>query len=126
MSATTLLPAAEFLKRADQRTVAKLCSDTDEAVEAGALAADPNLAAALLAASGDVEAALVSTGRYTAAQLQALTGTALAALYDLIAPFAVVKLYDRRPDRKPPDFGPGLVKAQWDLERYRWGDRVLA
>lgn len=98
--------AAEFLKRCDARTVAKLCSDTGTPVETAALAADPNLAAALLDASGAVEMACLVGGRYAAADLAALPANSPAqgALYRLVTQLALCMLYDRRPlaaDQKP-------------------------
>lgn len=126
MSATTLLSAAEYLKRADVRTVAELLSDDDEPIATASVAAHANLTAALLGGSHDVEGRLVASGRYTAAGLAALTGTALGALYDLITPFVTARLYERRPDKKPQNFTSLMNKARWDLEAYGYGDKTLA
>lgn len=103
-SSTTYLSATQFLLRVDRRTVADLCSDTGTAVDADALAADANLAAALLDASGEVEAAAMKGARYTPSDLAALTGAAQARLFRLITRIALGLLYERRPDKgKPPE-----------------------
>ncbi len=97
-SATSYLSAAEFLKRADLRTIGDLCSDTGSRIPAGALLTDANLAAALLDASGLVEQACLTAGKYHPVDLAALTGAGQAALFRLISRLTLCLLFERRPD----------------------------
>lgn len=100
---STLLSVSEYLKLADQRTVARLVSDTGEAVTAGSLTSDANLAKALLAATGEIEAACLVGGRYSPTDLAGLTGAAQAYLHTLVADITTIRLYRRRPDLEVPE-----------------------
>lgn len=122
-NSATLLSAAEFLKRCDLRTVADLCSDTDEPVAEASLAADPNLAAALLDATGEVEAAAMRGGRYTPADLAALTGATQARMRRMIARITMGLLYERRPDKGEPAASYKLALEQ--LELLRQGEMIF-
>lgn len=84
-NSTTLCSVVEFLRRCDQRTVAELVSDTGAPVDVASLGADANLAASLLDATGEVEAAAMHGGRYRPDDLAALTGAAQGRLQRLIA-----------------------------------------
>jgi hypothetical protein len=95
------LSAAEFIKRCDQNVVAMLCSDSGTRVTVASLPADPNLAACLLDASGDVEAACMVKQLYSPADLAALTGATQASLFRIIHDLAWWYLYDRRKDMEP-------------------------
>lgn len=122
-SATTLCGVAEFLKRCDERSVAELVSDTNTPVDVSSLATDVNLAAALLDATGEVEAAAMHGCRYRPDDLAALTGAAQGRLQRLIARLALVYLYERRPDRGPI---PEVYKAVLDqLEQLRGGEMIF-
>lgn len=122
-SATTLCSVAEFLKRCDRRTVCDLVSDAETPVDAASLATDANLAAALLDATGDVEAAAMKGGRYSPADLAALTGAALGRLLRLVSRLAMVYLYERRPDKGPL---PEVYKVvQEQLELLRQGEMIF-
>lgn len=122
-SSSTLLSASEFLKRCDKRTVADLVSDTGTAADVGTLSADTNLAAALLDATGEVEASAMKGGRYRPADLAALTGAALGRLYRMITRLTLVYLYERRPDKGPPAELLKTVSEQ--LELLRQGEAVF-
>jgi hypothetical protein len=129
------LPVTEFLKRADLRTVARLCSDTGTPVGAIAntnplqinttiLAADPNLNAALCDASGIAEQALLTKAFYSSAQLASLSGMQLCFFYVFLTRLTECLLYSRRPspDVKQPAF--------WDwcqsyLDRMQSGERIF-
>lgn len=122
-SAATLCPAAEALKRIDKRTVADLCSDTGTAVDAASVATNENFLAALLDATGEVEASAMKGGRYMPVDLAALTGAAQARLYRMIARLTMVYLYERRPDKGPL---PELYKVVLEhLEQLRQGEAVF-
>jgi len=103
-SPVAYLGPAEFLKRYDTRTVGDLCADNGVRVTPSALLSDPNLAAALLDASGLVEAACLVKSRYQPGDLAALTGASQAFLFRLVADLAMGLLIERRPDlkREPP------------------------
>lgn len=124
-NSTTLLSVTEFLKRCDWRTVAQLVSDTLTAVTLGSLASDENLLAALVDASGDVESFAVQGGRYSAADLAALTGVTQKKLFRLITRLTVIYLYERRPliELPKPWYWDETLKA---LERLRTGENIFA
>lgn len=123
MSASSLLSFAEFGKRYDTRPLADLFSVNDKPVNS--LSSNAGMTAALNGASHEVEGALVASGRYTAAGLAALTGTAQAALFDLIAPFVLVHAYRFRPERRPLNFQETVNVARADLFAYCMGDKTL-
>lgn len=104
-SSTTYLGVSEFLKRADARTVGDLVSDDGTRVASSSLSGNANLAAALLDASGEVEAAAMKGARYTPADLAALTGAGQARLYRLVTRLTLVYLYERRPDGREKPSG---------------------
>lgn len=124
-SATSYLSAAEFLKRADARTVGDLCSDNGTRVSVGSLSSDPNLAAALLDASGLLEMSCLRGGRYHPTDLAALTGAGQAALYRLLARMTICCLHERRPDMEMKQ--PWIVEdVQKQLERIENGETIFS
>ena len=123
-TATSYCTAAEFLKRNDKRTVARLVADADDAVTQGALPTDPNLTACLLDASGMVESAILAGKRYEVEDLAALTGAALAFLQRLVSDLAMGLLVQRRPTLNIP-LSAGYQEAQRQLELLRWGERIF-
>jgi len=92
---------AEFLLRKDARDVGDLVSDDETQVAAGDLLTDPVLLAAIDDASGDIDTALMGGGRYTAADLEGLTGNSLATLRRIASELTMFHLLARRPDRNP-------------------------
>lgn len=114
---------AEMLKRIDRRTVRDLVSDTGEAVEESSLTTNAELLAAMLDASGEVEAAAMKGARYTPADLQALTGAAKARLCRMLVRLTICFLYERRPDKGPI---PEVYKAALEqLEQLRTGEMIF-
>src|SRR5262245_52150821 len=76
-------------------------------------------------ASGEVEMSCVAGGRYTVADLAALTGASLRALKGLVADRAHYHLTKRRyPDRKIEDI-PGAVDSKETLDRLRLGEIIF-
>lgn len=123
-SATAYCSAAEFLNRYDRRTVAKLCSDTGEAIVDGALEANTNLAAALAQASGRVESASLVGERYTPTDLASLTGNAAAHLAGIVADLAYPILARRRP-KENVEVPPQAKEAEEWLEALARGMRIF-
>src|SRR5882724_7101975 len=135
-AAATYLPVSEFLKRTDVRVVADYCSDlgsrigssTDVAAMKSALASDLNLAALLLDATGELEQACQLGGRYSSADLLAMsaaTGTAgQARLWRILSRICVALMFERRPDRelKIPEI---YQNAMDTLQMLRDGERIF-
>jgi hypothetical protein len=99
------LPVGEFLKRCDQRTVAQLCNDKDKKQTApleqliAELPANENLMAGLLDASGYFESAVLTSERYSLADLQALPSGSpgQALMYAILSDITTGCLFKRRP-----------------------------
>ena len=91
------LTAAEFLKRKDARDVGDLVADDGTTVTPAGLLSDDNLAAAIEDAQGTVDAALQFGGRYSAADLAALTTTQEAYLNRIESELCMYFLLARRP-----------------------------
>lgn len=124
-SATGYCTAAQFLETFDQRTIARLVSNTGVEVSVGSLATNAVLARALLAVSGRVEAACLAGQRYTPADLAALTGASAAYLAELVATLAMGRLILFRPGldiELPPSYQEALA----DLESLRHGELIFA
>lgn len=90
--------SADLLLRKDSREIGDLVSDNNDRVPESELSANTKLTAALSDASGDVNAALLAGGRYTVAQLEALTGDSLSYLKRIVCEIAMYYLLVRRPD----------------------------
>ena len=136
-STTSYLPVAEFLKRYDVRTIADLVSDTGAAVDVTTLSSNANLAAALLDASGDLEAAAMHGAMYTPADLAAIaaatqvvnnvtvdrTTASQGRLFRIVARLALGYLYERRPALGDPPATVG--EALKELEQLRSGEMIF-
>ena len=102
-NSTSYLSAAQMLLRVDPRTVGDLCSRDGVRVSASGLLSDTVLAAALLDASGEIEAAAMKGARYAPEDLVAIaatTGASQGKMFRMIARLALVLLYEQRPDHK--------------------------
>lgn len=102
---TTYLPVTEFLKRCDQRSVGDLVSDNENIrVQPAALQTDPNLAAALVDASGAFESAVFISQRYQLADFLALPNgsPAQGLMYQILTQITLKYLYKRRPAMTDP------------------------
>lgn len=103
-SLTPYCNAAECLTFVDWRLVGDLCSDDDTRVPLADLKgtaptygdADVNLYAALLAASGELEASCLVGRRYAPSDLSALTGASAQYLKKIVAYLALGGLRHRR------------------------------
>lgn len=109
--------ASDMQLRFDERTLAELVSDTDAAIDTADLATDNKLAAALDDASGVIDAALLTGGRYSASDLSGLTGNALALLKRLTCVLAMTFLRQRRPGAFPSDLQQVEADQKWADER---------
>lgn len=103
-SSTGYADSDDLIARYDVRTIREYASDEDARVTAGSLSTNDRVTAALLGASGEVEAAVTIGGRYIPDDLDDLTGSSLAFLKDLVCALAMGRLFLSRPDRKgePP------------------------
>ena len=116
---------AELLKRFDWRDIGGLVSDEDSQVLNAELATDANLLACIGDASGDIDAALMAGGRYTAANLEGLTGNALNKLYRMCSEIAMFYLLDRRPLFNSDKLEVYEKMRERHLERLRVGENVF-
>lgn len=123
-SSTGYCTVDEFLVYCDRRTVARLLSDENAAVDDGDLADDPKLASILLAASGMLEAACIAGMRYIPTDLSGLTGSGKQFLKWIVSQLAHGVLVLRRPEKKQP-LPVGYEQALDYLERLRLGERIF-
>lgn len=112
---------AQMRIRYDERTLSELVADDNTAVDLGDLNTDTNLLAMLDDASGMVDAALLTGGLYTAAQLSGLTGNAAALLVRLTCHLAFTLLEERRNGPDPERFDKRHDWAEQQLEKLRKG-----
>lgn len=116
---------ADLLTYHDARSVGQLCNDTDQQLDAAAIALDPVVNGCLDAASGQVEAACTAGGRYRPDDLAALTGVSKRHLVRLVCDLAYYALTARRfPETRPDQLGFAEV-AYLALERLRLGEHVF-
>jgi hypothetical protein len=129
-SGTTYLPAAEFLKRTDVATVGDLCGDNRVRIAPTALVTDPNLAAALLDASGELESACMVGQKYQPADIAALVANVSAGqakVYRLLTAITKVFLVERRPGANvPEEFMAGVDRAVAQLEAIAKGTMIFS
>jgi phage gp36-like protein len=116
---------ADMRRRYDERSLAELVNDSNSAVDLGDLATDPNLLVALDDASGDVDAALLAGGRYTTAQLAALTGSSLSLLKRITCHLAWSFLEERRNGAAPQHFEERTSWVDKKLELMRKGHNIF-
>lgn len=134
-NSTTYCPALEFIKRYDARVLADLCgdqgarigADADGNVSNATLAADTNLATALLDASGDFEEYLLAGHRYEIVDIAALPvgSPGLNKVYRIVSDLAYNYLVDRRPDKEWPE-SRTWKRTKLDLEGLASGERIFA
>ena len=116
----------QFLRRFDFRTVGHLLADDGKRLTYDQVLASETLADLLEEASGEFEAALYRGGRYTAADLGALTDNGLEWVAGLVGGYAMWLIWERRPDRH--DIMELPRRAQMSLEKMQdlaTGHRIL-
>lgn len=118
---------ADVITQCDVRTLGDFLSDTGTRLAQQEVEDSEFLIDALGQASGDLEAACMAGGRYTLADLQALTGNSRRILANVVVGLTLEQVFDRRPDRKPPGLGLRKVeKAHTRLESLRKGEWIFA
>lgn len=101
--------AAELLQRYDYRVIGQLISDTGTAENAASILANPITTQMLEDASGMIVLYAVKGGRYSEADLSALTGNGAAALQRLTCDLAIYNFVLRR--GLPVDEYPQIERA---------------
>lgn len=129
-SMTVLLPVAEFLKRVDPLAIGKLASDVQGLpVTPANLLTDPNVAAALLDASGVFESAVARGGRYSMLDLQTIlanpTTIACGTMWRIISDVSWALLFERRPNKDVPIPASMTRSLQW-LDDLSDGKKIFA
>lgn len=121
---------ADLLQRYDFRDIGGLVSDDNREASPVDLATvgtpGNSIAQACLDdASGDIEAALFSSGRYTELDLTSLTGNSLSYLKRITCDIAMALIYARRPLYDPDKYKMAMETAESHLERLRKGENVF-
>lgn len=121
--------ASDMCKRFDVRLLGDLVGDAGIRVEMDSLIEPhPNLLACLEDASGEISESLIANGRYTEAELLALTGNSLSMLKRICCALAMDNLFARRPWSDDPRRAQACDKAEQArnaLESLRTGKTVL-
>lgn len=125
-STTTYCTGAQCVKFFDVRFLGRLLSDSGTAIAAADVPDDGNLNAELLAASGEIEAAVLCGGRYGPSDLAALQSSGAvggAFLAKMVASIAVWNLMERRdPMVEMPD---RVARVLENMERLRSGENIF-
>lgn len=116
---------ADYLARVDVGLTGDLVRDDGTRASPAQLLTDPNLAAALADASGMVEAEALASGRYTAADLQALAGNSEALLKRIVCGLAVQCLRWRRGIAESSEYPLYAEALKW-LEALHEGRAIFA
>ncbi len=122
---TAYASVADMFSRYDVRTIANLCSDHGQTETATTLANNRMLRVALHDASGDIESALTTAGRYTVADLSGLTGNSLSKLKNVTCQIAMSNLMERRPSSSANKLKEALELRESILERLRNGTNIF-
>lgn len=104
----------DLIARYDVDVVGDLATDDRNSQDRIEVPTDPNVAVALESASGEVEGALISGGRYSIDDLTGLTGSSLALLKTIVCAVAMRDLLERRPGSYPEL----LEKIQAKVDRW--------
>lgn len=87
----------DLIQRYDIDVIGALATDDREQLGRLAVPSDPNVATALADASGEIDVNLIAGGRYTPAQLAALSGGSRSHLIRITCAVAMACLFERRP-----------------------------
>lgn len=117
----------DVIAQCDVRTLGDFLSDTGDRLTPDEVADSDLLWSLLAQASGEVESALMVGGKYTLADLQALTGNSRQLLVNIVVGLALENVFDRRPDRQQPQVhGRKVERARERLQQLRQGERIFA
>lgn len=122
-ASTSYCTPAEMLMLFDTRFLGDLVFDDGTRATEAQLLASTKLQFILDAASGELESACCVGGRYTAADLAALTGVTRSRLSELVAWLAIGKLMGRR--NPSVEKYPQIADAREDLQMLREGVRIF-
>ena len=116
----------DLIGRYDVDQVGDLASDDRETLDRADVPVHPHVAMSLEDASGEVDAALLAGGRYTAEQLQNLTASAESYLKSIVCGLAMAALHERRPEAIDADLIDRLTKKAKDaILSLRRGENVF-
>jgi phage gp36-like protein len=116
----------DLIARCDVDQIGDLATDDREPLDRDAVATHPNVLAALLDASGEIDVALLVGGRYTPDQLAALTGNTMNHLIRITCSLAIALLCERRPSRVSAEEAEAYRKtARAHLDALRRGENVF-
>ncbi len=124
-----LATVEDLLLRKDCRTVGVLAATGDQAVPEAELYTNPIVLQALEDATGEVVSAMNFVGRYSEADLGALTGASAAKLPRIVCEVAFYLLYEFRPDTRRTrqnEYAAAVEAATAQLERLRKGELVFS
>ena len=106
--------------------VGDLATDEREELDRAAVPTHPNVLAALLDASGEIDAAMMAGGRYTPDQLAGITDNTKNHLIRITCAIAMASLIERRPERASQELAESYRKtARGYLEPLRRGENVF-
>ena len=116
----------DLVARYDIDVIGDLASDERETLERRDVSGHPHVLAALEDASGEVDAALLAGGRYSAEQLETLSGSAASYLKSIVCGLAMAALHERRPEACEADLIERLTKKAKDaIQSLRRGENVF-
>ena len=116
----------DLIQRYDVDQVGDLATDEREELDRVAIPTHPNVLAALLDASGEIDAAMMAGGRYTPAELAGITDNTKNHLIRMTCAIAMACLIERRPDRASQEIAESYRKtARGHLEPLRRGENVF-
>lgn len=115
-STVPYLTIPEMLLRHDARSVAQYVSDDPQnPVQVTDLPINQALLAAIDSAGGEVESVCLRAERYSASDLQSLTGQSQQFLKKIVANIAMFNLVTRRPGPDPPT--TVLNNYEWSMKQ---------
>lgn len=116
----------DLIQRYDVDQVGDLATDEREELDRAIVPTHPNVLAALLDASGEIDAAMMAGGRYTPAQLAGITDNTKNHLIRITCSIAIANLVERRPERVSVELAEAYRKtARGFLEALRRGENVF-
>lgn len=117
---------SDLVKRYDVSLIGDLCSDGRESLDESVVPNHPNVATALLDASGEVDSALLAGARYTPAQLATLDGNSVYKLIRITCDIAMSILLTRRADTRNIELAEQVAKtSRGHLAALQRGENVF-